>query len=284
MRILYATDLSEASDAAVRTQPCLDCLTRIGTTEVHLVTVISSDMHYGMPGIDYRKTKQNLLKGQKRIFTEAGFDVETHIVRGTPHRRINGVAEAVNADIIVIGSRGESPLKDRFIGSTARNMARTAVRPLVLQRISRSDGHYRVARQHLFNDLLYATDFSSNAERAFQQFETIQNATQHVTLLHVIERSKHDEDEIESLRGDAREKLAAHADTLAGYDIDTDIEIRVGDPLTEILDTESTVSPTMTLLGSRGKGRLRRLLLGSVSERVVARAEGNVLLVPPQSR
>jgi nucleotide-binding universal stress UspA family protein len=34
-------------------------------------------------------------------------------------------------------------------------------------------------------------------------------------------------------------------------------------------------------MGSRGRSRIRRLLLGSTSESVTARANSNVLLVPP---
>jgi len=48
-----------------------------------------------------------------------------------------------------------------------------------------------------------------------------------------------------------------------------------------ILAVEDEVTPTTTLVGSRGRSRLRRLMLGSVSEEIVARADGNVYLVPP---
>jgi nucleotide-binding universal stress UspA family protein len=44
---------------------------------------------------------------------------------------------------------------------------------------------------------------------------------------------------------------------------------------------EEMVDPTLILMGSRGLSRLRRLLIGSVSEEVVARSNANVLLVPP---
>ncbi len=284
MKALYATDLSEASQAAVRTQPCLDCLNRIGVREIHLVTVISSDMHYGMPGVDYRKTKKRLLSRQESIFSEAGFDVETHIVRGTPHRRINGVAEAIHADLIIVGSRGQSPLRDRMIGGTARNVARTAVRPLLLQRISKVDGEYEVARKHLFRDVMFATDFSENADRAFEQFSVLRNATQRATLLHVLPRNELREADMDDARADAIDQLESHASTLEEWGIEVETIVREGEPVTDILEVESAVSPTLMLIGSRGRSRLRRLLLGGTSERIVGRANGNVLLVPPQRR
>jgi len=69
---------------------------------------------------------------------------------------------------------------------------------------------------------------------------------------------------------------------LEDWGIETETEIRQGDPADEILDIEASYDAMMTLLGSRGHSRLRRLLLGSVTEDVVANANGNVLVVPPE--
>ena len=119
------------------------------------------------------------------MFESAGFTVETHVARGTPHRRINGFAERLDADMIVIGSRGQSPLEARLIGSTARNVARTAVRPLLIERIAAEDSTHSVVKEHLFQDVLFATDFSGNAGRAFDFIPRLHGATQRATLLHV---------------------------------------------------------------------------------------------------
>ena len=125
MRAIYATDLSAASDAAIENETCLDCLERIGVEEIHLLTVVPSNVHAGMPGMDLEERRERGLEAYRSVMEEAGFRVETHIVRGTPYRRINGVAETVRADLAVVGSRGQSPLANRVIGSTARNLART---------------------------------------------------------------------------------------------------------------------------------------------------------------
>jgi nucleotide-binding universal stress UspA family protein len=66
-------------------------------------------------------------------------------------------------------------------------------------------------------------------------------------------------------------------------DVETVVNVRSGGPVDEILAEEQRVDSTVTLLGARGQSRLRRLLLGSVSESVVAQGNGNVLLVPPDS-
>ena len=274
MRAVYATDLSAASEAAIENETCLECLERVGVDTVHLVTVVPSNVHAGMPGMGLEKRRQQGLDRYRNVMETAGFEVETHVVRGTPYRRINGVAGTVHADMTIVGSRGQSPLANRVIGSTARNLARTTVAPLLVNRVERDVDDPEMLREHLFQRMLYATDFSENAQRAFDAFSYLRHATQEATLVHV--ESPKDGADV-----DAETRLGELADTLEGWDIDTDIRIRQGSPAEEILAVEEAVTPTTTLVGSRGQSRLRRLMLGSVSEDLVARARGNVYLVPP---
>ncbi len=277
MRAVLATDLSAASEATIRNETCLECLGRIGVDEIHLVTVIPSNVHRGMPGIDFEKRRRKAIRSYEGIIGEAGFDVEVHVVRGTPHRRIRGIAETIGAGLTVVGSRGKSPLENRIIGSTARNLARTTETPLVVNRIERGTADPSVVKARLFRRMLYTTDFSENAARAFEAFSYLRHATREATLVHV--RTPKDPDERDG--SDPESRLEEFAARLNDWGIETRIEVRQGDPAEEILAVEKAVDPTTTLVGSRGRSRLRRLLLGSVSEDVVARAAGNVMIVPP---
>jgi len=273
MRALCATDLSAASEAAIENETCLACLRRIGVDSIHLVTVVPSNVHAGMPGVNFEKRRKEALDRYEGVIERAGFDTESHVVRGTPHRRINGLAETVHADLTVVGSRGQSPLENRLIGSTARNLARTTVVPLLVNRVERGTETPSVVREHLFQRVMFGTDFSENADRAFDAFSYLRHATEEATLVHVTS-PKDDPDQ-------PREQLEALASQLEQWDIQTAIEIRRGDPARELLAVEEEVTPTTIMLGSRGRSRMRRLLLGSVSEDIVARADANVYLVPP---
>ena len=275
MKAVCATDLSAASEAAIETETCLRCLGRIGIEEIHLVTVIPANVHAGMPGMNFEKRRRRGLERYEGVISSAGFSVDAHVVRGTPHRRINGIAETIGADMTIVGSRGKSPLENRVIGSTARNLARTSIVPLLVNRVERGTENPEVVREHLFRRMLYATDFSANAERAFDAFRYLRHATQEATLVHV-ETPKDPEPEGE--RPEAR--LAELADQLEQWEIEAEINVRQGDPADEILASESEHDPTTILLGTRGHSRLRRLLLGSVSEDVLTRSQGNVYLVP----
>ena len=277
MRALCATDLSAASAAAIENETCLDCLGRVGVDTIHLVTVVPANVHSGMPGVDLDRRRRQGLDRYRDVVAAAGFGVETHVVRGTPYRRLNGIAETVRADLTVVGSRGQSPLENRLIGSTARNLARTTVVPLLVNRVERGDDHPDVLREHLFQRILFATDFSEHADRAFDAFSYLHPATEKATLVHV----RSSKDAGADAGPDPRERLAERASTLKGWGIETRIEVREGDPADEILGVEADVTPSTVVVGSKGRSRIRRLLLGSVSEEVVAQAAGNVFLVPP---
>jgi nucleotide-binding universal stress UspA family protein len=274
---LLATDLSEASETMMASETGLGCLERIGVDRIHLVTVVPSNVHSGMPGMNFEKRRNKTLSRYQSTIEESGFDVETHVVRGTPHRRINGIAGAVGADLILIGSRGKSPLDNRVIGSTARNLARTTVVPLLVDRIERSVDDPETVRKHLFRRTLFATDFSENADRAFESFEYLRHATKEVTLVHV----ESPKDPLGSEQPSPEAQLDSLANRLDEWGLETRTEIRSGDPASEILAAEDEHDPSTLLLGSRGQSRLRRLLLGNVSEEVVANATGNVFLIPP---
>jgi nucleotide-binding universal stress UspA family protein len=281
MRIVFATDLSDASEAAIRSRTCLECLGNIGVEEVHLLTVVPDNVSSGLPGMDVASDRKAALRTQREVFEAEGFTVETHVARGTPHRRINGLAERLHADMIVVGSRGQSPLRNRLIGSTVRNVARTAVRPLLVERIVAEDGTHAVRKEHLFRDVLYVTDFSANAERAVEFLPRLQGATERAYLLSVRGREQKNADVTAREARERLEALAADLEDRMG--VETAVAVREGGVVEEILAEETRVGATSTLMGARGTSRLRRLLLGSTSESIVAQGNNNVILVPPES-
>jgi len=280
MRAVLATDLSDAMKAAINSRICLECLGRYGITGIDLVTVTSPNVTTGMPGSDVGARTKRVLERHEAALEAEGFDVDVHVVRGTPHRRINGLADRVDASLVIVGSRGKSPLEERFIGGTARDMIRTATRPLLLERIRReSEDDYEVAHEHLFQRVMYATDFSENAERAFEQFRHLKHATQEATLLHVAPPDRRSDPEAVEDVGGRLEELADELRERGVDDVQT--MVRTGDATEEILSAEADVEPTTVLMGARGRSRIRRLLVGSTSETVAARSDSNVLLVPP---
>jgi nucleotide-binding universal stress UspA family protein len=80
-----------------------------------------------------------------------------------------------------------------------------------------------------------------------------------------------------------RRELEAFVHSVAcGLPIATHLT-RADDVAGAIADAAATHAADLLVIGSRGRGRLERLLVGSTTERVVAKAACSVLVVPPQA-
>lgn len=67
--------------------------------------------------------------------------------------------------------------------------------------------------------------------------------------------------------------------TFAGVDAPVKTVYRLGEPVWEIIGLAKEIQADLIVMGSRGRGQLGGLILGSVSERVLHAAHGPVLIV-----
>lgn len=86
---------------------------------------------------------------------------------------------------------------------------------------------------------------------------------------------------LERHRGELGAQLEADATELRTQHPDLTItcEVMVAEPVSALL--ERTATSQLTVLGTRGHGRVASTLLGSVSQAVLQHAEGPVMVVPP---
>ena len=69
-----------------------------------------------------------------RIAEERGLETTTKLLAGNPAREIVEYADAVDADLIVIGSRGHGAISSALIGSVSRGVLHETTRPLLIVR------------------------------------------------------------------------------------------------------------------------------------------------------
>jgi nucleotide-binding universal stress UspA family protein len=81
----------------------------------------------------------------------------------------------------------------------------------------------------------------------------------------------------------AREQTA-RAFQAAGAGVDVDILVEVGDPARRILDRAVSLAPDLIVMGTHGVSGFERVVLGSVTERVLRKAGCPVLTAPPRMR
>jgi len=143
----------------------------------------------------------------------------------------------------------------------------------------------------MFETILFPTDFSDVAEKALDFVKRMKDAgTKKVVVLHVIKKqsleviaqysSIRDFHEVEQeIEGDARRELRRIADELRGLGVEVSVRIETGFPVREILRVEAEEGVSAIVIGSHGLSNVKEILLGSVSESVIRKAVGPVLVV-----
>ena len=142
----------------------------------------------------------------------------------------------------------------------------------------------------MFRKILYPTDFSDGSKIAINYLIQLKDAgTKEVVLLHVVDaRNLHIPDIYAimdlSMLGEkqaisAKKKVSKIAEKLSDAGIKTIIRIEKGIPFKEILRVEKEEDVSLIIIGSHGTSDVKEMLLGSVSEKVVRKAEKPVLVV-----
>jgi nucleotide-binding universal stress UspA family protein len=136
-RILVPTDFTETSDRAL--EWALDLAKRLGA----VVTILHA---YEIPIVGFpdgaiiatpeiagriSDASKAALESTLARARDRGVTVDSVLREGVPWEEINAVADAIDADLVVIGTHGRRGLTRALLGSVAENVVRTAHRPIV---------------------------------------------------------------------------------------------------------------------------------------------------------
>ena len=284
-KILLATDGSE--DAALAARIAADLSTRTGA-QLHVMhawhTVPSTRFESFIQAQLEQEAREVLSEQVGRIKGDGGDVAEAYLRQGPTVDRILDLAEEIDADLIVVGSRGFGPIKRLALGSVSEGVVHHATCPVLVTR-----GRERAwppAR------IVVGDDGSDYAEEAGQLAAGIGKAFGAEVVLvraHPPFRSKVSsqgrayqleafEDALLRDERDLKRRARKLEDVLWSRPLATVVE---GDAATTIVKlAERDGRPTFVVVGSRGLGPINRLRLGSVSTKVVRATAGPVLVCP----
>ena len=190
--------------------------------------------------------------------------------------------EAKDPDVVLVGSRSHSLIREAFIGSVAWDIVRGAGRPVLLQKIEPSRGDPEAALESpgtgLLKHVVFPTDFSDTAKRARPWLlRLVGDGAPSFSLLHVMptvseERRKSAESQLDELAQELREQGAS----------DVSYRVPIGTPYEEILKAGGNRADAFVVMGTHGRGFLPGIVLGSVGRQVVRHASARVLLLPSE--
>jgi nucleotide-binding universal stress UspA family protein len=278
-KMLVCTDLSPASNALIQ---CVEELKGIGMEEIVLTHVIYVA---NTPGLEEMLAEEArpVLERQKNILEDQGIRVTVEMPVGLPAHTLNETAEKHDVSAILIGSHGKGILQAAILGSVSAKLLGLARRPVLLARIAVLEGdkcHLVCGR--LFIKILFPSDFSECAEHALNYLGKIAVETGcPITIMHVLEEKPADAATARQLEEEQRFFLEAKKHRLKSQGrSEVSIFLATGEPAREIISMANEGNFSIIVMGSKGKGLLREVFLGSVANEVARHAGVPVLLIP----
>jgi nucleotide-binding universal stress UspA family protein len=285
--ILLATDGSRCAHAAL--DAAAD-LARWSGASLHLVTAYefapSSVLAYA-PYIGpesawdtFVDDARKLLDDERDLVVERGATVgSSHIAREPAFEAVMDVAEMVEADLVVLGSRELDGLKRLLVGSISEHVVHSVHRPVLIVR--GGEGSWPPAQ------VIVGFDNTSGAKCAARFAATITRLYKHAAIelveaeavLSIAADRFLAPDDMEHIESAHLLDFARSLDPIAGRTVET--AIVAGDPA-EALNATGSARPGTKLIvvGSRDLGALRRFLLGSVSTKLLHSGHTALLVVP----
>ncbi|MDE3103621.1 MAG: universal stress protein [Acidobacteriota bacterium] len=207
-----------------------------------------------------------------------GVPLSTEATYGNAVALLEETALAIHADLIVLGSQGDSGITRMVLGSTAEAIARVAPCPVMIV------GPACEMRGKPFESILYASDLEIDQLRAAQYAAALaERVDGQLTLLYVIE----DQDERTRERTIPAEALARLQQLLpqdAALYCKPEFQTRYGTPGETVPAVAAAMHASLVVLGSKRRGLLASHAPWTTLARVVREARCPVLVVPGHLR
>ena len=224
----------------------------------------------------------------------AGNPVEFRAPEGPAGPAICEEAGRISADLVVMSTHGRGAIGRLWLGGVADHVVRHLSSPILLVHGSRKGEAPPTPALH---SILVPLDLSQDAQAILQPVCALACLSQgHVTLLHVVEPLFQMETPslpyplpldpafLEKSREQAQKQLDQLADRLRERGVSVSTRISTGaTAATGLLEALEEARFDLIAMTTHGAGGLRRLLLGSVADKVIRGATKPVLVVRPES-
>jgi CPA2 family monovalent cation:H+ antiporter-2 len=287
--ILAATDLSNSSIHAVERGFLIAKETGSNFIVAHALDLDALSSLRSLLGENITALEQKVLDDAREQLLELvsdpqrnqGVTASLQLERGLATTAIPEKAEAIGADLILVGAHGSGFLQRILLGSTASRLLRKSKCPVLVVKQAPHDTYKRV---------LVAVDFSPSSENAIRMVREVAPAAD-ILLLNIFEvpfegkmqYAGVKEEIIHQYRIEAREHalhqlhdLAKSAGLAQG---DYTGSVVYGDTTRQIIEHEEKYNCDLIVMGKHGIHVTEELLLGSVTKRLLAESQSDVLVV-----
>lgn len=237
--------------------------------------------------------EQQLVEEARRSLEQAATElgaarrvaVHTHLSTGAALDCIGRQADALDADLLVLGARGSGFLRRLVLGTTAERLLRRTTRPLLVVRQTAHEPYRRA---------LVALDFSPWSAQALALARHVAPHARLVLLSafqvpfeEKLRFAGVDAATVDHYRSQARamatQRLYAAAHDAGLKPGHWDARIVEGDASQRIVEQEQESDCDLVVVGKHGQSAAEELLLGSVTKHVLAEGSTDVLVSTAQT-
>ena len=281
-KIMMATDFSERSDRALRR---VVLLARQFGAGVELIHVVDDDQPRRIVDAERAGAEDLLQEMAATLRRVDGLDCRARVILAAPFAGICSAVREAGPDLLVIGPHRRQALRDVFVGTTAERTIRAVSCPTLMANATPA-GSYR--------HILQTTDLSAGSRDALRRFAALgigQRARN--SLLHVGDApalglafgySLPKEDQEQYLADERGVAARVLSDFVASAELDRVeplLRHETTPPAQEILKAAEEQKADLIVVATRGRSRLSRHVLGSVTEQVLRTSTMDVLAIPP---
>lgn len=210
-----------------------------------------------------------------------GISAGQHLRSGKVLEEICNMADAMDTSLMVLGAHGAGFIRQILLGTTAERLLRRALRPLLVVRRPATEAYQKV---------IVAVDFSTGSHTAIQFARAVAPQAS-LTLFHAFEIpfesrlrfAAEEESVLDQHRLKARQHATGEVNRIAaaaGLDVgDYHSLIAHGNAGLRLVEAEQQLGADLIVVCKHGVSMTDELLLGSVTQHVLAEASCDVLVV-----
>ncbi|MDZ7732819.1 MAG: universal stress protein [Acidimicrobiia bacterium] len=269
-RVLAATDLSEGAQRALERAAVIARDHGAALAVLHVVDPEVDDLALGRG--------RELVDG---LVASLDLAPETLVRSGRPFEEIVRSARELDVDLVVLGASGGDTVREHVLGTTSERVVRHGDRPVLVVRKPATGVEYArvLAGVDLSEPSAAALEF---ARAAFARAELQVVHVRIVVGEHRLRMNGADDEAIAQLRARAMDSASVEVDRwLSEQSLPTEaVRVEPGHPpavLAHLADAGRHEG--LVVVGAHGSTGPRRLLLGSVSQRILRDARCDVLVV-----
>ena len=286
--ILVPLDGSEHAEGAL---PYALAIASAAGARVLLVTAVQQlgvwDVTISLQVMEREELLAQAYLDEKVKSLKDGNEVEARLVRGTAAEAVLDAAKAATADLIAMSTHGRSGITRWLFGSVADRVLHSSETPLL---IVRPDEDGKPKKAPAIKKILVPLDGSPIAESVLPFVEDLAKTLgASLVLFHAIapitaypgfEYAPPVSGELlESMQEQAREVVRRSAEEVQSRGVKAEGAVCIDQPVDGILQAATDMGCQLIAIGTHGRSRLGRMVLGSVADGVVRRSHLPCLVI-----